>query len=40
VSNPSTTEGSRAREIVESFPVTAEKCSEVTDSLKNRFGKE
>jgi len=34
-----TTEGCRSREIVESFPATAENYSKVTESLKNRFGK-
>jgi len=35
-----TTEGSRAREIVESFLATAKNYSKVTESLKNRFEKE
>ena len=35
-----TTEGSRARGIVESFPATAENCSKVIERLKNRCGNE
>jgi hypothetical protein len=35
-----TTEVSRARKIVESFPTTAENYSKVIERLKNRFGVE
>lgn len=36
----STTQGSRAREVVESFPPTAENYPKAVASLKSRFGRE
>jgi hypothetical protein len=35
-----TTIGSRAREIVDSFPSTAKTYAKATDSLKSRFSRE
>jgi hypothetical protein len=35
-----TVAGSRAREVVESFPLTSENYSKAVDSLKMRFGRE